>query len=140
MTTEEKRSRMTAMCRIGNKSPYNDCGMCRISDSCRKTGHPPEYMSNDTVETIYNNAIQIKVPTADMTTREMRNELTRVCDLVTVEDCRNSTCPISKSCDKYSERIPENMTAEQVRAVYADLVRLEKFKEEQNAQGETGFP
>ena len=129
MTTDEKRSRMTAMCRIGNKSPYNDCGMCRISDSCRKAGHPPEYMSNDTVETIYNDAVQIKAPTANMTVREMRTELTRVCDLVTPEGCRNGACPIGESCDKYSADIPEKATAEQVKEVYADLVRLGKFKE-----------
>ena len=130
MTTDEKRLALIEMCRIGNKSPYNDCGMCRISDSCRKTGHPPEYMKDDIVEMVYNDAVQVKAPTANMTAREMRNELTRVCDLVTAEDCRNGACPIGESCDKCSERIPENMTAEQVKAVYADLVRLGRFKEE----------
>ena len=34
--------------------------MCRISDSCRKTGHPPEYMSNNAVEAVYNDAVQVK--------------------------------------------------------------------------------
>lgn len=130
MTAEEKRLALTDMCRIGAKAPYNDCGMCRISDSCRKTGHPPEYMKDDIVEMVYNDAIQIKAPTANMTVREMRNELTRVCDLVTAEDCRNGACPIDESCDKYSEDIPEKATAEQVKAVYADLVRLGKFKED----------
>ena len=130
MTTDEKRLALIEMCRIGNKSPYNDCGMCRISDSCRKTGHPPEYMSNDTVETIYNDAVQVKAPTANMTVREMRTELTRVCDLVTAEGCRNGACPIGESCDKYSKDIPEEATAEHVKEVYADLVRLGKFKEE----------
>ena len=130
MTTDEKRLALIEMCRIGNKSPYNDCGMCRISDSCRKTGHPPAYMSNDTVETIYNDAVQIKAPTANMTVREMRTELTRVCDLVTVKDCFDGKCPIDESCDKYSKDIPEKATAEQVKEVYADLVRLGKFDKE----------
>lgn len=131
MTTDEKRLALIEMCRIGNKSPYNDCGMCRISDSCRKTGHPPEYMSNGTVETIYNDAVQIKALTANMTVREMRTELTRVCDLVTAEDCRNGACPIDESCDKCREwHIPEQMSAEGIRVVYADLVRLGKFKED----------
>lgn len=129
MTTDEKRLALIEMCRIGNKSPYNDCGMCRISDSCRKTGHPPEYMSNDTVETIYNDAVQIKALTAKMTVREMRIGLTRVCDLVTVEDCLDGKCPIDESCDKCSEHIPENMSDEGIEVVYADLVRLGKFKE-----------
>ena len=131
MTTEEKRLALIKMCRIGNKSPYNDCGMCRISDSCRKTGHPPEYMKDDIVEMVYNDAIQIKAPTANMTVREMRNELTRVCDLVTAEDCRNGACPIDESCDKCREwHIPEQMSTEGIRVVYADLVRLGKFKED----------
>lgn len=131
MTTDEKRLALIEMCRIGNKSPYNDCGMCRISDSCRKTGHPPKYMSNDTVETIYNDAVQIKALTAKMTVREMRNELTRVCDLVTAEDCRNGACPIDESCDKCREwHTPEQMSTEGIRVVYADLVRLGKFKED----------
>ena len=130
MTTDEKRLALIEMCRIGNKSPYNDCGMCRISDSCRKTGHPPEYMSNNAVEAVYNDAVQVKAPTANMTVREMRTELTRVCDLVTAEDCRNGACPIGESCDKYSEDIPEKATAEQVKEVYADLVRLGKFDKE----------
>ena len=58
------------------------------------------------------------------------SELARVCDLVTAEDCRNGACPIGESCDKYSEDIPKKATAEQVKEVYADLVRLGKFKEE----------
>ena len=130
MTTDEKRLALIEMCRIGNKSPYNDCGMCRISDSCRKTGHQPEYMSNDTVETIYNDAVQIKALTAKMTVREMRIELTRVCDLVTVEDCLDGKCPIDESCDKYSEHIPENMSDDEIWGVYTDLVWLGKFDKE----------
>ena len=130
MTTDEKRLALIEMCRIGVKAPHNDCGMCRISDSCRKTGHPPEYMSNDTVETIYNDAVQIKALTAKMTVREMRIELTRVCDLVTVEDCLDGKCPIDESCDKYSEHIPENMSADEIWGVYTDLVWLGKFDKE----------
>ena len=131
MTTDEKRLALIEMCRIGNKSPYNDCGMCRISDSCRKTGHPPEYMSNNAVEAVYNDAVQVKAPVEYMTVREMRNELTRVCDLVTAEDCLDGKCPIDESCDKCREwHIPAQMSTEGIEEVYTDLVRLGKFKEE----------
>lgn len=90
-------------------------------------------MSNDTVETIYNDAVQIKALTAKMTVRELRIELTRVCDLVTVEDCLDGKCPIDESCDKCREwHIPEQMSDEGIEVVYADLVRLGKFKEGYN--------
>ena len=130
MTTDEKRRALVEMCKIGNKSPYNDCGMCRISDSCRKTGHPPEYMKDDIVEMVYNDAIQVKAPTVGMNAREMRNELTRVCDLVTVQDCLDGNCPIDASCEKCRDHIPENMSADEIRVVYADLARLGKFDKE----------
>lgn len=131
MTTDEKRLALIEMCKIGNKSPYNDCGMCRISDSCRKTGHPPEYMRTENVEMVFNDAVQVKAYTIGMTAREMRNELTRVCDLVTVEDCLDGKCPIDESCDKCREwHIPEQMSTEGIRVVYADLVRLGKIKED----------
>ena len=130
MTTDEKRLALIEMCRIGLKSPYNDCGMCRISGSCRKTGHPPEYMKDDAVEMVYNDAVQVKAYKIGMTVREMRNELTRVCDLVTVEDCLDGVCPIDESCEKCRNHIPENVSADEIRIVYADLVRLGKFKED----------
>ena len=126
MTTEEKRSRMIAMC----SSSLNGCNCCRLRSSCRKSGHPPAYMKDDIVEMVYNDAIQIKAPTANMTVREMRNELTRVCDLVTVDDCLDGKCPIDESCDKYSEHIPENMSADEIWGVYTDLVWLGKFDKE----------
>ena len=97
MTTDEKRLALIEMCRIGNKPPYNDCGMCRISDSCRKTGHPSEYMSNNAVGAVYNDAVQVKAPVEYMTVREMRNELTRVCDLVTAEDCLDANARLTKA-------------------------------------------
>lgn len=131
MATDEKRLALIEMCRIGLKSPYNDCGMCRISGSCRKTGHPPEYMKDDAVEMVYNDAVQVKAYTIGMTAREMRNELTRVCDLVTAEDCLDGKCPIDESCDKCREwHIPEQMSTEGIRVVYSDLVRIGKFKED----------
>ena len=88
-------------------------------------------MSNNAVEAVYNDAVQVKAYTIGMTAREMRNELTRVCDLVTAEDCLDGKCPIDESCDKCREwHIPEQMSTEGIRAVYADLVRLGKIKED----------
>ena len=74
--------------------------------------------------------LQVKAYTIGMTAREMRNELTRVCDLVTAEDCLDGKCPIDESCDKHSEHIPENMSNDEIWGVYTDLVWLGKFDKE----------
>ena len=53
-TTEEKRSRMTAMC----SSSQNGCDRCRLRSVCRKTGHPPKYMGDEVVEMVYTDAVK----------------------------------------------------------------------------------
>ena len=58
MTTDEKREKLIETCLIGNKAPYNKCGCCEISESCRHAGHPPKYMGDEVVEMVYTDAVK----------------------------------------------------------------------------------
>lgn len=127
MTTEEKRSRMTAMCRIGSKAPYNDCKQCEIYESCRKTGHPPAYMSAETVELTFNDAVERGIFRDKLTVAKMREKLVRICS--TVEDCFDGTCPIDESCDACSNHSPMKATDDEIKAIFADLIRRGSFVE-----------
>lgn len=130
MTTEEKRSRMTAMCRIGNRAPYNDCKQCEICDSCRKSGHPPAYMSAETVELVFNDAVERGIFRDELTVDEMREKLVRICSTMTREDCLDGVCPIDESCEACSHHTPGNASDEEIKAIFADLIRRGDFKEE----------
>ena len=124
MTTEEKRSRMTAMCR----SSQNGCERCKLRSGCRKSGHPPAYMSADTVEMVFNDAVERGILRDELTVDEMREKLVRICS--TVEDCFDCTCPINESCDACSTHSPMNASDEEIKAIFADLIRRGDFKEE----------
>ena len=124
MTTEEKRSRMTAMC----SSSLNGCDRCRLRSVCRKTGHPPEYMSAETVEMVFNDAVERGIFRDELPVDEMREKLVRIC--VTVEDCLDGTCPIDESCDACSNHSPMKASDEEIKAIFADLIRRGDFKEE----------
>ena len=128
MTTEEKRSRMTAMCRLNSKAPYNDCERCRLRSVCRKSGHPPAYMKDEAVEMVFNDAVERGIFRDELTVDEMREKLVRIC--VTVEDCFDGTCPIDESCDACSTHSPGNASDEEIKAIFADLIRRGDFKEE----------
>ncbi|MBR1482287.1 MAG: hypothetical protein IJ598_04855 [Ruminococcus sp.] len=130
MTTEEKRSRMTAMCRLNSKKPYNDCDRCKLRESCRRTGHPPAYMKDETVELVFNNAVQCGIFRDELTVDEMREKLVRLCDTISSEDCLYGACPISESCVAYTEHLPENASDDEIKAIFADLIRRGDFKEE----------
>lgn len=130
MTTEEKRSRMTAMCRIGSKAPYNDCKQCEIYKSCRKSGHPPAYMSAETVEMVFNDAVERGIFRDEFTVDEMREKLVRICSTISPGDCSSDVCPISESCDACSTHSPMKATDDEIKAIFADLIRRGGFKEE----------
>lgn len=124
MTTEEKRSRMTAMC----SSSLNGCDRCKLRSVCRKTGHPPAYMSTETVELVFNDAVERGIFRDELTVDEMREKLIRICS--TVEDCFDGTCPIDESCDACSTHSPMKATDDEIKAIFADLIRRGGFKEE----------
>ena len=128
MTTEEKRSRMTAMCRLNSKAPYNDCDRCKLRSSCRKSGYPPAHMSAETVEMVFNDAVERGIFRDELTVNEMRVKLVRICS--TVEDCSDGTCPIGESCDACSNHSPMKATDDEIKAIFADLIRRGNFKEE----------
>ena len=128
MTTEEKRSRMTAMCRLNSIAPYNDCDRCKLRKSCRKSGHPPAYMSAETVEMVFNDAVKCGIFRDELAVDEMREKLVRICS--TVEDCFDGTCPIDESCDACSNHSPMKATDDEIKAIFADLIRRGGFKEE----------
>ena len=130
MTTEEKRSRMTAMCRIGNKAPYNDCKQCEICESCRKSGHPPAYMSAETVELVFNDAVERGIFRDELTVDEMREKLVRICSTINSGDCLDGVCPIDESCDACSNHSPMKASDNEIKAIFADLIRRGGFKEE----------
>lgn len=130
MTTEEKRSRMTAMCRIGNKAPHNDCKSCILRSSCRKTGHPPAYMKDEAVELVFNDAVERGTFRDELTVDEMREKLVRLCDTISSEDCFDGACPISESCNAYTKHLPKNASNDEIKAIFADLIRRGDFKEE----------
>lgn len=130
MTTEEKRSRMTAMCRLNSKTPYNDCDRCRLRSACRKTGHPPAYMSAETVELIFNDAVERGIFRDELTVDEMREKLVRICCTVSPVDCSSDVRPISESCDACCTHSPMKATDDEIKAIFADLIRRGGFKEE----------
>ncbi len=130
MTTEEKRSRMTAMCRIGNKAPYNDYKQCEICESCRKSGYPPAHMSAETVEMVFNDAVKCGIFRDELTVDEMREKLVRICSTMTREDCLDGVCPIDESCDACSTHSPMKAIDDEIKAIFADLIRRGGFKEE----------
>lgn len=126
MTTEEKRSRMTAMC----SSSQNGCDRCRLRKSCRKTGHPPAYMSAETVEMVFNDAVERGIFRDELTVDEMREKLVRICSTISPGDCSSDVCPISESCDACSTHSPMKATDDEIKAIFADLIRRGGFKEE----------
>ena len=126
MTTEEKRSRMTAMC----SSSQNGCDRCRLRKSCRKTGHPPAYMSAETVELVFNDAVERGIFRDELTVDEMREKLVRICSTINSGDCYDGVCPIDESCDACSTHSPMKATDEEIKAIFADLIRRGDFKEE----------
>ena len=126
MTTEEKRSRMIAMC----SSSQNGCDRCRLRKSCRKTGHPPAYMSAETVEMVFNDAVERGIFRDELTVDEMREKLVRICSTMTREDCLDGVCPIDESCEACSHHTPGNASDEEIKAIFADLIRRGDFKEE----------
>ena len=130
MTTEEKRSRMTAMCRVYNRPPHNDCKSCILRSSCRKTGHPPAYMNDEAVELVFNDAVESGIFRDELTVDEMREKLVRICSTMTREDCLDGACPIDESCDACSTHSPMKASDEEIKAIFADLIRRGDFKEE----------
>ena len=87
MTTEEKRSRMIAMCRLNSIAPYNDCDRCKLRSSCRKSGYPPAHMSAETVEMVFNDAVERGIFRDELTVDEMREKLVRICSTINSSDC-----------------------------------------------------
>lgn len=130
MTTEEKRSRMTAMCRLNSIAPYNDCDRCKLRSVCRKSGHPPAYMKDETVELVFNDAVERGIFRDELTVDEMREKLVRICSTVSPGDCSSDVCPISESCDACSTHSPMKATDDEIKAIFADLIRRGNFKEE----------
>ena len=130
MTTEEKRSRMTAMCRLNSKAPYNDCDRCKLRSSCRKSGYPPAHMSAKTVEMVFNDAVERGIFRDELTVDEMRVKLVRICSTMTMEDCLYGACPINKSCEACSRHSPIMATNEEIKTIFADLIRRGKIKED----------
>ena len=130
MTTEEKRSRLKTFCRVYNPPPHNSCDRCKIRESCRKTGHPPEYMKDEAVGLVFNDAVQRGIFRDELTVDEMREKLVRFCDTISSEDCLDSACPISESCVAYTEHSPANASDDEIKAIFADLIRRGDFKEE----------
>ena len=126
MTTEEKRSRMIAMC----SSSQNGCDRCRLRKSCRKTGHPPAYMSAETVEMVFNDAVDRGIFRDELTVDEMREKLVRICSTMTREDYLDGVCPIDENCDACSTHTPMKATDDEIKAIFADLIRRGGFKEE----------
>ena len=129
MATEEKRSRMTAMCRLNSKAPYNDCDRCKLRSVCRKTGHPPAYMSAEAVELVFNDAVERGIFRDELTVDEMREKLVRICGTMTREDCLDGVCPIDESCEACSHHTPGNASDEEIKAIFADLIRRGSFAE-----------
>lgn len=127
MTTEEKRSRLKTFCRVYNPPPHNSCDRCKLRNSCRKTGHPPAYMKDETVELVFNDAVQHGIFRDELTVDEMREKLVRICS--TVEDCFDGTCPIDESCDACSTHSPMKASDEEIKAIFADLIRRGSFAE-----------
>lgn len=127
MTTEEKRARLMKLCRVYNRPPHNDCKSCILRSSCRKTGHPPEYMKDEAVELVFNDAVESGIFRDELTVDEMREKLVRICS--TVEDCFDGTCPIDESCDACSEHSPMKASDEEIKAIFADLIRRGSFSE-----------
>lgn len=128
MTTDEKREKLIETCLIGNKAPYNECGCCEISESCRKTGHPPAYMKDETVEMVFNDAVERGIFRDELTVNEMREKLVRICS--TVDDCFDGTCPIDESCNACSTHSPMIASDEEIKAIFADLIRRGDIKED----------
>ncbi len=126
MTTEEKRSRMTAMC----SSSQNGCDRCMLRKSCRKTGHPPAYMSAETVEMVFNDAVERGIFRDELTVDEMREKLVRICCTVSPGNCSSDVCPISESCNACSNHSPMKASDDEIKAIFADLIRRGGFKEE----------
>lgn len=126
MTTEETRSRMTAMC----SSSQNGCDRCRLRKSCRKSGHPPAYMSAKTVEMVFNDAVKRGIFRDELTVDEMRERLVRICSTINSGDCLDGACPIDESCDACSNHSPMKATDDEIKAIFADLIRRGDFKEE----------
>ena len=124
-TTEEKRSRMIAMC----SSSQNGCDRCRLRSSCRKSGHPPVYMKDETVELVFNDAVERGIFRDELTVDEMREKLVRICDTVLPRDCSSDVCPISESCDACSNHSPMKASDEEIKAIFADLIRRGSFAE-----------
>lgn len=129
-TTEEKRSRMIAMCRLNSIAPYNDCDRCKLRSVCRKTGHPPAYMKDEAVELVFNDAVERGIFRDELTVDEMREKLVRICSTMTREDCLDGVCPIDESCEACSHHTPGNASDEEIKAIFADLIRRGDFKEE----------
>lgn len=127
MTTEEKRSRLKTFCKVYNPPPHNSCDRCKIRESCRKTGHPPEYMKDEAVELVFNDAVQCGIFRDELTVDEMREKLVRICD--TVEDCFDGACPIGESCDACSTHSPMKASDDEIKAIFADLIRRGSFSE-----------
>lgn len=121
---------MTAMCRLNSKAPYNNCERCKLRSSCRKTGHPPAYMRDEAVEMVFNDAVQRGIFRDELTVGEMREKLVRLCDTISSKDCGGDSCPISESCVAYTEHSPENASDDEIKAIFADLIRRGDFKEE----------
>ena len=130
MTTEEKRSRMTAMCRINSKTPYNDYDRCKLRSVCRKSGHPPAYMKDEAVELVFNDAVERGIFRDELTVDEMREKLVRICSTINSGDCLDGACPIDESCDACSTHSPMKATDDEIKAIFADLIRRGDFKEE----------
>ena len=130
MTTDEKRSRMTAMCRINSKAPYNDCDRCKLRNFCRKTGHSPAYMKDEAVELVFNDAVESGIFRDEQTVDEMREKLVRICDTVLPRDCSSDVCPISESCDACSNHSPMKASDDEIKAIFADLIRRGDIKED----------
>lgn len=128
MTTDEMREKLIEKCLIGNKAPYNDCERCKLRSVCRKSGHPPAHMSAETIEMVFNDAVNRGIFRDELTVDEMREKLVRICS--TVEDCFDGTCPIDESCDACSHHTPENASDDEIKAIFADLIRRGGFKEE----------
>ena len=123
MATDEKRLALIEMC----SSSLNGCNCCRLRSSCRKSGHPPAYMKDEAVELVFNDAVERGIFRDELTVDEMREKLVRICS--TVEDCSDGTCPIGESCDACSNHSPMKASDDEIKAIFADLIRRGSFAE-----------
>ena len=89
-------------------------------------------MKDEAVELVFNDAVQRGIFRDELTVDEMREKLVRICDTISSGDCLDGACPISESCVAYTEHSPENASDDEIKAIFADLIRRGSVSENTN--------